>query len=391
MNRAFRAPVVALLLAAFSIPPLYAGDADPFNAARFEPTLDATSPSAFRFARQVKAIDAGTHKKNAFSHFHFHKRAELAQAFDQVEKRNVIDVKQVAQQLTKARKASVAGMPTIAARTNDDASRRVAAAVDLKTSDAPIVLAYATPNTDEESKPLAAIAAVAPLAQEMEELASLPDSAPVPTLRPKFKPEVVQEDEPDKPGERVVTEKPAKPEKDKPQDKPKAVATVRPENPDRQGFGQSLRNIFGGGGKRAGNGVAVYDISAAKVYMPDGTVLRAHSGIGKMADNPKYVHVKMNGPTPPHTYNLRMRERRFHGVEAIRMLPVDGKNKYGRDGFLTHSQLLRGRPNQSHGCVAFADYDKFLRAFKQGKVKQMIVVPSGGSAIARRSGGGAGA
>ena len=112
--------------------------------------------------------------------------------------------------------------------------------------------------------------------------------------------------------------------------------------------------------------------------MPDGSVLEAHSGIGNMADNPRYVHVKMNGPTPPHTYNLKMRESRFHGVEAIRMLPVDGKNKYGRDGFLTHSYLLRGGREESHGCVAFADYKRFLTAFKQGKVKQLVVVSSGG-------------
>ena len=148
------------------------------------------------------------------------------------------------------------------------------------------------------------------------------------------------------------------------------------------GFGQSLRNLFGGGA-RAGNGVAVYDISAAKVYMPDGSVLEAHSGIGKMADNPRYAHVKMNGPTPPHTYNLKMREKRFHGVEAIRMLPVDGKNKHGRDGFLTHSYLLRGGRAESHGCVAFKDYKRFLTAFKQGKVKQLVVVPSGGRASMR--------
>ncbi|WP_082766454.1 DUF2778 domain-containing protein [Paramesorhizobium deserti] len=168
--------------------------------------------------------------------------------------------------------------------------------------------------------------------------------------------------------------------------KPQMLAYARPDNPTERakggGFGKTLRDLFGGSPK-PGNGVAVYDISAAKVYMPDGSVLEAHSGIGKMADNPRYVHVKMNGPTPPHTYNLRMREKRFHGVEAIRMLPVDGKNKYGRDGFLTHSYLLRGREAQSHGCVAFKDYDRFLKAFKQGKVKQLVVVPSRGEATMR--------
>ena len=144
------------------------------------------------------------------------------------------------------------------------------------------------------------------------------------------------------------------------------------------GTGSSVNRYLIDGLSGAGGGVAVYDISAAKVYMPDGSVLEAHSGVGKMADDARYVNVKMGGPTPPHTYNLKMRERLFHGVEAIRMLPVDGKNKYGRDGFLTHSYLLRGGRAESHGCVAFKDYSKFLTAYKQGKVRQLVVVPAGG-------------
>ncbi|NVK34899.1 MAG: DUF2778 domain-containing protein [Rhodobacteraceae bacterium] len=121
-------------------------------------------------------------------------------------------------------------------------------------------------------------------------------------------------------------------------------------------------------------GIAVYEISTATVHMPDGTKLEAHSGLGKMKDNPKYVYRKNRGPTPPNVYNLRMRERRYHGVEAIRMLPVDVAAMRGRDGMLTHTSLVRGT-NGSHGCVAFKDYNKFLSAFKSGKVKKMIVVP----------------
>lgn len=169
--------------------------------------------------------------------------------------------------------------------------------------------------------------------------------------------------------------------------KQRKLAYARPDGPAKDGagsgFGQALRTVFGGG-TRAGNGVAVYDITAAKVYMPDGSVLEAHSGIGKMADNPRYVGVKMAGPTPPHIYNLRMRETRFHGVEAIRMLPIDGRNRHGRDGFLTHSYLLRGGRAESHGCVAFKDYARFLAAFKEGKIRQIVVVPSGGRAAGMR-------
>ncbi|GAA4116992.1 tlde1 domain-containing protein [Aminobacter aganoensis] len=250
------------------------------------------------------------------------------------------------------------------------------------TTQHPTMLAYADPSPGGAadtalstlltgpSEDLAAAQAEAEAA--LPDYAETPSAAPRPELRPQARPAEADAGEPEADAPEVAGKRETK--------KPEKLAYARPEVPeDKPGstLGQSLRNMFGGK-TRAGNGVAVYDISAAKVYMPDGSVLEAHSGIGNMADNPRYVHVKMNGPTPPHTYNLRMRESRFHGVEAIRMLPVDGKNKYGRDGFLTHSYLLRGGREESHGCVAFADYKRFLTAFKQGKVKQMIVVPSGG-------------
>ena len=122
-----------------------------------------------------------------------------------------------------------------------------------------------------------------------------------------------------------------------------------------------------------GSRVAVYDVSAGLVYMPNGEKLEAHSGIGHMRDNPRYSHVRMRGPTPPSVYNLRMRESRFHGVEAIRLLPADGVNPLGRNGLLAHTYMLR-KPGDSNGCVVFADYKRFLTAFKAGHVKRMVVV-----------------
>ncbi len=139
------------------------------------------------------------------------------------------------------------------------------------------------------------------------------------------------------------------------------------DSPGRRLFGPSHAHTFG-------NRVAVYDISAATVYMPNGERLEAHSGLGVMRDNPNYVKQKNRGPTPPHTYNLRMREALFHGVEAIRLTPIDGNNRYNRDGLLAHTYMLRNR-GDSNGCVVFRDYARFLRAFKRGEVKQLVVVP----------------
>ncbi|MDG4670478.1 DUF2778 domain-containing protein [Shinella sp. 838] len=174
----------------------------------------------------------------------------------------------------------------------------------------------------------------------------------------------------------VVEEKPvARAKREEAKDKAKEdVALVKPE---RSLFGDLFKSKGGASGTGwpgRGTRVAIYDVSNATVYMPDGTKLRAHSGIGKMRDNPRYEHVKMTGPTPAGIYRLKMRERRFHGVEAIRMTSIDGRDPKNRTGLLTHTNLLRGQKG-SHGCVAFQNYEPFLNAFKRGHITMMVVVP----------------
>jgi hypothetical protein len=119
---------------------------------------------------------------------------------------------------------------------------------------------------------------------------------------------------------------------------------------------------------------AVYDISAHMVYMPDGTKLEAHSGLGSRLDDPKYVHVKMQGATPPHVYDLEPREALFHGVPALRLKPIGGEEAvFGRSGLLAHTYML-GPNGDSNGCVSFKDYDAFLQAYRSGKIKRLAVV-----------------
>lgn len=151
------------------------------------------------------------------------------------------------------------------------------------------------------------------------------------------------------------------------------LAYAKPDTPESGGLGSAFRNLFNG--PSTGNGVAVYDISARTVYMPDGSKLEAHSGLGSMVDQPRFVNRKNVGPTPPDTYNLSLRESRFHGVEAIRLTPTSGSNKYGRNGLLAHTYMLRGGRAESNGCVVFKDYHRFLAAYKSGKIKRLVVVP----------------
>ncbi|MCJ2058118.1 DUF2778 domain-containing protein [Methylobacterium sp. J-048] len=121
-------------------------------------------------------------------------------------------------------------------------------------------------------------------------------------------------------------------------------------------------------------GTAVYDITARTVTLPSGEVLEAHSGLGEAMDDPRYVHLRMRGSTPPGTYDLTERERLFHGVRAIRLNPVGGSGAiHGRDGLLAHTYMLR-QPGASNGCVSFRDYNRFLQAFLRGEVRRLMVV-----------------
>jgi Protein of unknown function (DUF2778) len=118
---------------------------------------------------------------------------------------------------------------------------------------------------------------------------------------------------------------------------------------------------------------AVYDISAHTVYLPNGTRLEAHSGLGGWLDDPHHVNEKMRGATPPNIYELTPREQLFHGVRALRLTPVGGGSVFGRTGLLAHTFML-GPRGDSNGCVSFRDYNSFLRAYQSGEVRRLAVV-----------------
>lgn len=229
------------------------------------------------------------------------------------------------------------------------------------------------------------------------QLAALESPAPIPMSRPRqlaapapdqlvpfaAEPVTTQPTAPSQMRERAVALNPprpapalARPQAPRPARFELAYANVNDPARETGGAAADLQREFGHAPRLPGpgSGIAVYDIKAATVYMPDGEKLEAHSGLGYMRDKPRYAHEKNRGPTPPNVYKLVMRKQRFHGVQAVRMLPVDGKLKYGRDGFLAHTYMLRGT-SQSNGCVVFKDYQRFLSAFKRGKITKMVVVP----------------
>lgn len=126
---------------------------------------------------------------------------------------------------------------------------------------------------------------------------------------------------------------------------------------------------------------AIYDISAGVVHMPNGEKLEAHSGLGDKFDDASAVHIRMRGPTPPGTYDLKEREALFHGVRALRMNPVGGSGAiHGRSGILAHTYML-GPRGDSNGCISFKNYDRFLQAYLRGEVKRIVVVARRGDPV----------
>jgi len=140
--------------------------------------------------------------------------------------------------------------------------------------------------------------------------------------------------------------------------------------PDDKGILGDGQNIAAG---RYDRSTAVYDISARRVYLPDGRTLEAHSGYGNRLDDPRSADVRDLGVTPPDVYDLAPREALFHGVAALRLIPVDDGKVFGRTGLLAHSYML-GPNGDSNGCVSFKDYDAFLAAYSSGEIKRLAVV-----------------
>ena len=134
------------------------------------------------------------------------------------------------------------------------------------------------------------------------------------------------------------------------------------------------QNPMLGGSPPYDRDTAVYDITARTVYLPDGTKLEAHSGLGSKLDDPSSAKIRMHGVTPPHIYELKPREALFHGVPALRLTPIGGEDAiYGRSGLLAHTYML-GPNGDSNGCVSFKDYYAFLNAYRNQGIKKLAVV-----------------
>ena len=152
---------------------------------------------------------------------------------------------------------------------------------------------------------------------------------------------------------------------------------------DNRSFFQKLFDALSGSSSSSlsalGSRTALYDISAHTVYLPSGERLEAHSGLGSKLDDPRTIHDRNRGVTPPNIYQLSLRKQLFHGVAALRLTPASEDKMFGRDGMLAHTYMLGAR-GDSNGCISFKDYMQFLQAYRSGEITRLIVVAQAGDA-----------
>jgi hypothetical protein len=160
----------------------------------------------------------------------------------------------------------------------------------------------------------------------------------------------------------------------KPQPKSSLLAYASADVSSTSSLGPNQNLALEGTQPRYDQSTAVYDISAHMVYLPDGSRLEAHSGLGSSLDDPRSANIRMRGVTPPHLYELKPREALFHGVPALRLNPIGGEEAiYGRAGLLAHTFML-GPRGDSNGCVSFRDYNAFLNAYRNQGIRRLAVV-----------------
>jgi hypothetical protein len=245
---------------------------------------------------------------------------------------------------SKWARASTGGMPLLALQTADDPAK-------------------------DPAKPL-----IAKAATHVAKLAAAPASIPLPLARPQLA-QLAQLEIFGPPIEKFTPQS-------APQAAPQiAMVTPAPSTPEKRAAPVQEAHNKSQPYPELDSRTAIYDISARTVFLPSGEKLEAHSGLGEKMDDPKYVHVRMRGATPPNVYDLTLRQQLFHGVRAIRLNPVHDHKMFGRDGILAHTYML-GPNGQSNGCVSFRDYQKFLQAFLKGEIDRLVVVPDGGTRLA---------
>jgi hypothetical protein len=77
-----------------------------------------------------------------------------------------------------------------------------------------------------------------------------------------------------------------------------------------------------------------------------------YSGAGAGKNSPAMQDVPNVGPIPQGRYRIGpLFDSQGHGPKCMRVIPCEGTETFGRDGFLIHGDSIAAPGTASHGCI----------------------------------------
>lgn len=96
----------------------------------------------------------------------------------------------------------------------------------------------------------------------------------------------------------------------------------------------------------------LYVIKTGGFYRGDTLLATSYSGFGKAKNDPAQCQVAGLGPIPPGAYWINQAEDYTHmGPIAMRLIPMEGTQDFGRAGFYIHGDSIEHPGAASHGCI----------------------------------------
>lgn len=113
--------------------------------------------------------------------------------------------------------------------------------------------------------------------------------------------------------------------------------------------------IFGGKGNVSTEGsVEAFEWEQATGLLRLGGLVlgRGYSGSPFGRNNPAFERVANVGPIPRGLWSLeKPRDTKEHGPFVIPLVPEEGTDTFGREGFLIHGDSIKAAGTASHGCI----------------------------------------
>ncbi len=116
---------------------------------------------------------------------------------------------------------------------------------------------------------------------------------------------------------------------------------------------------------------AVYDLMAHTVFLPDGSRLEAHSGLGPLGTIPPMSWKRTGARRRRMNMNSRCARACSTACRRCGSIPSAGRMRSMAAPGCSPTPTCWGPDGDSNGCVSFKNYDAFLAAFQSGPSRSL--------------------